>query len=80
MPVRREPAERVIKKRAARSTRPTSQSGAMRWRPEIDDKASREAQPELPAAVAKVLAGHKISTDSGALLTSLVERWGELSD
>ncbi len=39
-------------------------------------KRAVNAQPELPAAVAKVLAGHKPNTDSGALLASLIERWG----
>jgi hypothetical protein len=39
-------------------------------------KRAVNAQPELPAAVAKVLAGHKANTDSGALLASLIERWG----
>ena len=39
-------------------------------------KRAVNAQPELPAAVAKVLAGQKVTTDSGALLSSLIERWG----
>jgi hypothetical protein len=39
-------------------------------------KRAVNAQPELPKAVAKVLAGHKPNTDSGALLGSLIDRWG----
>jgi hypothetical protein len=39
-------------------------------------KRAVNAQPALPAAVAKVLAGSKPSTDSGALLASLIDRWG----
>jgi hypothetical protein len=39
-------------------------------------KRAVNSQPELPRAVAKVLAGGKVSTDSGALLNSLIEAWG----
>jgi hypothetical protein len=39
-------------------------------------KLAVNAQPELPRAVAKVLAGSKPSADSGALLAELIEAWG----
>ena len=39
-------------------------------------KSSRLKRPELPAAVAKVLAGDKVSADSAALLADLIEVWG----
>ena len=45
-------------------------------KPATKTKRAVNAQPALPAAVAKVLAGSKPSTDSGALLASLIDRWG----
>jgi hypothetical protein len=39
-------------------------------------KSSKFKRPELPTAVGKILAGGKVTADSAALLSDLIDVWG----